>query len=421
MRTGWLLVVAVVVASACGAPPSAAAPASALALVAAERLVVEGDDVTRVLETGLGRTYATLPAGVLSPAAAGLIVSLGADGTSTHVRGSYVPYLTGQVDPRLLSVLDLTIPGAYQLPTAYGAAPSGFSPNGKWLVLVSRDASESRFAIIDVDRSTLATTVALGSRFTFDAIHNDGSAMYLIEHPVAGSTSYNVRFYDVASRTLKPDIIFDKAAIAQFDPTVGLMDGTFHVSLAPRSGDWSYGLYMRPNGSPFVHALNVPGHFAQCIVDVAGTWTADSMFSMAITDDGRRLYVVDGAAGALTVIDGDTHAVLRRTTFATRGGTGGDPRAASAVLSRDGTRLYATAPRGIAILQTTDLTLRGWAAPDLSARSLALSSDGARLYALGVDAISVIDASTGRVLSQLQVTSGARAIHVLGRDPASRR
>ncbi len=408
-----MLVLALLTASACGTATSAPlAPATtATTRSAGERLVAEGDGATQIFDAASGRALASLPGGVLTPAV-DLVVRLSVGSGKTAVAFE---------DLAGVPVFDLGLPGEYALPNAYSAAPSGFSPNGKWLVLVSRGPTDTRFAIIDVARHTVADTITLGSRFSFDAIHNDGSAMYLIEHPVAGSTSYNVRFYDAASRTLKPDIIFDKAAIAQFDPTVGLMDGTFHVSLAPRSGDWSYGLYMRPNGSPFVHALNVPGHFAQCIVDVAGTWTADSMFSMAITDDGRRLYVVDGAAGALTVIDGDTHAVLRRTTFATRGGTGGDPRAASAVLSRDGTRLYATAPRGIAILQTTDLTLRGWAAPDLSARSLALSSDGARLYALGVDAISVIDASTGRVLSQLQVTSGARAIHILGRDPASRR
>jgi DNA-binding beta-propeller fold protein YncE len=390
-----------IAASACGTTTANAPAPSIAAAIVAQQLVVEGDDATRVIDTATGTTT-TLPGGVLSPSN-DLIVHVTPSATNTAVAG---------VDLAGRQVLDLALPGDYRAPSAYGAAPSGFSPNGKWLVLVSRDAAESRFAVIDVARRTLTQTVTLGSRFTFDAIHNDGTAMYLIEHPVAGSTSYNVRFYDLAAKTLKPDIIFDKAAIAQFDPTVGLMDGTFHVSVVPKTGDWSFGLYMRPNGKPFVHALNVPGHYAQCIVDLAGTWTPASLFSMALSDDGSRLYVVDTAGGTVSVIDAQTQHVAKTGAFQTRGGAA-DPRNTSAVISKDGSRLYATAAKGIVSLLTFDLSLRGWLAPDLSVRSLAMSRDGARLYALAGDAVQVIDASTGKVVAQLAQTPGARALHVL--------
>jgi WD40 repeat protein len=243
--------------------------------------------------------------------------------------------------------------------------------------------------------------------------------MYVIEHPQAGSTAYNVRLYDLRAQSLSPDIIFDKATVAQYDPAVGLMDGTFHVSVAPTKGDWSFGLYMRPNGSPFVHALNVPGHYATCIVDLAGTWTPASMFSMALSDDGRSLYVVDPAGGTVSVLDALTQKVARKATFATRGA--GDPHAASAVISPDGTRLYASAARGIAILQTSDLSLKGWAAADLAVRSLAISSDGARLFALSGDTVQVVDAASGRVLSLLAISAGARSIHLLAREPVAAR
>ncbi|MDO8506304.1 MAG: hypothetical protein Q7S41_01705, partial [Candidatus Limnocylindria bacterium] len=247
--------------SACGTPASAplasSTPPAASAFAAAERLVVEGDGGTQIIETATGRTVATLPGGLLAPSK-DLLVRVAPEGTSTHVQGTD---LAGK------PVLDVALPGEYRLTSAYGAAPSGFSSNGKWLVVVSRDTAESRFALIDVARSAVTRTITLGSRFSFDAIHNDASAMYLIEHPKPDATSYNVRLYDLRTKTLQPDIIFDKAAIAQFDPTVGLMDGTFHVSVAPTKGDWSFGLYMRPNGSPFVHALNVPGRYATCIVD----------------------------------------------------------------------------------------------------------------------------------------------------------
>jgi WD40 repeat protein len=405
-----LPLVLLLAATACGTAPVAAPSASFSPAAVVQQLVVEGDDATRVIDTATGTTT-TLPGGVLSPAS-DLILHVGSSAAQTTVAG---------IDLAGRPVFDLVLPGDYRVPNAYGAAPSGFSPDGKWLVLVSRDAAESRFAVIDVARATLTQTITLSSRFTFDAIHRDGSAMYLIEHPVAGSTSYNVRFYDLAAKTLRPDIIFDKSAIAQFDPTVGLMDGTFHVSVAPKIGDWSFGLYMRPNGKPFVHALNVPGHYATCIVDLAGSWQASSLFSMALSDDGRFLYVVDTAGGTVSVIDAITQHVVRNSTFKTRGSAAGDPRNTSAVISKDGTRLYATAAGGVASLLTSDLSLRAWLAPDLAVRSLAMSNDGARLFALSGDTIQVIDAATGKVISQLASVTGARALRVLARSAASSR
>lgn len=401
---------ALVLGATCGgesrAPLASTAPAPSA--VSAERLVVEGTSQTAVIDPASGRTVATLPAGVLSPAK-DLLVGLAESGDTTTL---WAQDLGGR------PVFDIALPGRYALPDAYGVAPSGFSPNGRWLVAVSRDAAESRFAVIDVAGAAVASTVTLGSRFSFDAIHNDGTAMYLIEHPVAGSTAYNVRFYDLRAKVLRPDIIFDKAAIGQFDPAVGLMDGTFHVSVAPKSGDWSYGLYMRPNGSPFVHALNVPGRFAQCIVDLAGKWTGTSMFSMALSDDGRLLYVVDAAGGSVSMIDASIQRVVGRATFATRGL--GDPRAASAAISRDGSRLYATGARGVAVLQTADLGLRGWLATDLAVRSIAVAADGARLFALSGDAVHTIDAVSGRVITLLVTVPGATRIHLVAPAPLSR-
>jgi YVTN family beta-propeller protein len=236
--------------------------------------------------------------------------------------------------------------------------------------------------------------------------------MYLIEHPNPGATAYNVRLYDLRAGVLRPDIIFDKAAIAQFDPNVGLMDGTFHVSVAPKAGEWSYGLYMRPNGTPFVHALNVPGRYAQCILDLAGRWTSTSMFSMAMQDDGRRLYVVDAAAGTVSVIDGLSQKVIKKGTFAGRR----DPSAtktASAVVSPDGSRVYATSTRGIAAIYTPHLSLKGWLATDLAVASLAVSQDSTRLYALADGTVKVIEPVSGRAIADLGSAPNARAIHVL--------
>ena len=397
-----LALAAALLAAACGAASNPPQPAASAAPAAPERLLVEGDATTKIVDAATGNALATLAGGVLSPSR-DLIVRVEQTGTTTAVRG---------VDLDSLPMLKVDLPGTFALPSAYGAAPSGFSPNGKWLVLVSRTAGQSTFAVIDTDRSKLAATVTLGERFGFDAIHNDGTAMYLIEHPVAGSTAYNVRLLNLRDTTLEPGIIFDKSQIAQFDPTVGLMDGTFHVSVAPTVGDWSFGLYMRPNGTPFVHALNVPGGYATCIIDLEGKWTTASRFSMALADDGRRLYVVDTTTGAASIIDALTQKVMRRTTFAGRP-IAGDAPSATAVVSKDGTALYATGPRGLAMLRSADLSLRRWAATDLAIRSLAVSADGTRLYALAGDAIHVISTTTGLESTSFATVPGARALHLL--------
>jgi len=403
----WLVAVTLLAACGASAQPATAPDLPAATRTAAQpaRILIEGDASTAIVDGTTGQLLdKALPGGVLSPAN-DLVVRVDPDGANTVL--SAVD-LSGRATPKL------HLSGQFVFPNAYGAAPSGFSPNGAWLALVSRDAKETRFQIVDVAHWTLGQLVTLGTRFTFDAIHNDGSAMYLVEHPVAGGTTYNVRLYRVRSQQLDPQVVFDQKAIAQYDPTVGLMDGTFHVSVAPKAGVWTYGLYMRPNGSPFVHALNVPGAYAQCIVDLQGTWSTSSMFSMAMTDDGKRLFVVDTSGGALSVIDGDTHTVYR-ATFAGRR-SDGSARVASAVVSRDGSRLYATSTKGVASISTIDYTLRGWLAPDLAVSSLAISPDGSRLYALADGAVQVIDAASGKILNaHLADAPGARAIHVVAR------
>ena len=404
MLRRWLLVFGLIVACGGSAGPlSQELPPGPSSAPKPARLLVEGDDATVIVDATSGQTAAKpLPGGVLSPAK-DLIVRATKGAGETIVEAVD---LEGRATPKL------RLSGDYAFPNAYGAAPSGFSPNGAWLVLVSRDATESRFQILDVAHWTLGPTAVLSARFTFDAIHNDGSAMYLVEHPVAGGTAYNVRLYRVRAQVLDPNIIFDKASVAQYDPTVGLMDGTFHVSVAPKAGDWSYGLYMRPNGTPFVHALNVPGGYAQCILDLAGTWSSRSMFSMAMRDDGKRLYVVDAASGAVTVIDGDSHAVTAKSQFIGRR-SDSPLRVASALVSHDGARLYATSTTGIAMIRTSDLRLAAWLAPDLAVSSLAISMDGSLLYALADGGVQVVDAGTGKVISRLADAPNARAIHIL--------
>jgi len=411
----WLAVA--VLASACTAAVPPPGP---------EELIVSEGLSTLVLDAKTGATVRNLPEGVLSPTK-DAIVSLT---SSPLICGTRIPSepctVAAAHDLQGNRLAVWTLNGTYALPATYGPAASGFSPNGKWLVLVKRDVVLSTFAVLDLSslggpsspdvprtrESVEIRTpkeVVLSSRFSFDAIHNDGGALYLIEHPVAGSTAYNVRLYEVNGKRLVPEPIFDQKQLVALDPMKGLMDGAFHASVAPVGGQWSYGLYVGRNGRPFVHALNVAARYATCIVDLPGTRTGSSMLALALTPDAKRLFVSDTGTGTVSEIDAETQKVRRSGSFVGRGGTGDGSRAL-AVVSPDRSRLYATASRGIAVLDTADLSLRSWAAPELAVTALALSADGSRLYALAAGSLHVIETSSGRPLGAFALPSSARAI-----------
>src|SRR5256885_8727282 len=119
--------------------PSASAATSSAPL--AERLVIEDDGATRLVDPTNGSVTATLPGGVLSPAMDVIVRANGAP-QKTAVLGT---------DMRGQPVLTVALSGEYKFPDAYGAAPSGFSPNGKWLVLVARGAPARRLPRFHVD------------------------------------------------------------------------------------------------------------------------------------------------------------------------------------------------------------------------------------------------------------------------------
>jgi len=92
----------------------------------------------------------------------------------------------------------MPVPAGYTLPlVTAGRAPGGLSQDGGWLVLEKHDAAASH--LLDV-RTTFAQTpgrIDLAGDFTFDAVSNDGTRIYLIQHAADGH--YFVRDYVVGS------------------------------------------------------------------------------------------------------------------------------------------------------------------------------------------------------------------------------
>jgi len=324
----------------------------------------------------------------------------------------------------------LTLPGAYAFAGEAGPAPAGFSPNGRWLVLVGDTGAKSSFAIVDTSLVKLAAFAEVPGPFTYDAISDDGTSLYLIEKitpeaarglpGVNAAYGYRVRVYDVPAGKMSDTLVVDVKLAAQTDGNNaetridGIMNGIYQSSVPSRDGRWNFSFYYNPNRGPFIHVLHLDSRSAFCILDlpiVSGGYEKRLGWSLALTPSGRTLYAVNGPLGLVSAIDASTLKVGRTATIA------GLPAPATAIqsassstLSQDARKLYFSADRGVALVDTSDLSLRGFFLGDQVITSLSLSQDGRRLYALSASGtVWMVDATTGQPLGQI-ATQGAVAL-----------
>ena len=327
-------------------------------------------------------------------------------------------------------ITQLTLPGAYAFANEAGPAPAGFSPNGRWLVLVGDAGAKSRFAIVDTSLVRLAALAEVPGPFTYDAISDDGTSLYLIERitpeaaralpGVSAAYGYRVRVYDVPAAKMSETLVVDVKLAAQTDATNaetridGIMSGIYQSSVPSRDGRWNFSFYYNPSRGPFIHVVHLDTRSAFCILDlplVSGGLEKRLGWSLALTPSGTTLYAVNGPLGLISVIDATTLKVGRTATVP------GLPvpattvkYASSSTLSRDARKLYFTPERGVALVDTSDLSLRALFLGDRPVTSVSLSEDGHRLYALSADGtVWMLDATTGRQLGQIS-TQGAVAL-----------
>jgi hypothetical protein len=185
----------------------------------------------------------------------------------------------------------MTLPGSWGTPSIGNGAPSGqgLSRDGHTLVLASTGgpySSPSKFLVVDPRRAKVVRTITLRGSFTFDAMAPDGSRMYLIQYTRAASndlTHYVVRAYDLRTNRLLPGRIADRTDDEK------QMAGYAVTRTTSADGRWVYTLYQRPNGMPFVHALDTIGAAAYCIDLPANKALYNVLLSLR--DGGRTLAV----------------------------------------------------------------------------------------------------------------------------------
>jgi hypothetical protein len=365
MRKAMLVVLVGLVVAACGRVPQAGPRAGDQILY-----VSSATDVA-VVDARTHTILTTLPSGVAS-----------ADWKHYYsVSGTELL----DIDPKTgAATRALPLPAPYLLPIVTSSGlPGGLSPDGRWLALQA--PGTSHLLVVDTSFTQAARRINLDGEFTFDAISNDGTRVYLIQHAANGH--YFVRDY-VFGSGLDPNIIFDKS-----DGTAA-MSGVRLMGVASADGSWLYSVYARSDESAFVHELSLDAPFALC-VDLAGPgYAADEKamrWSLATNAASGRMFAVNGPLGLVVELDSNSGQTAH--TGAISGMKGGT----SAVLTADGRSLL-IGGAGVEWLGTDNLHVYATALQSWKVSGLTASSDGKTLYALSQSGkIAELDAA-GHVL-----------------------
>jgi len=123
--------------------------------------------------------------------------------------------------------------------------------------------------------------------------------------------------------------------------------------------------------------------------------------AMALSPDGKELWVVNGAEDYLTVVDAASLKVAGRVPLGQIVGGG------HLCFSRDGSRVYVTNPRSgtVSVLDARSRTVVGTIEVGKSPTFIRAGSDGRRVWGAdtGSDEIYALDGSTNRLIGKLAV------------------
>lgn len=360
-----------------------------------------------VLNTAGHSPATTLPSGVFDHAWHRLY-SVGH--TAAGMRLSAIDPTTGRTAD------STTVPPGFDLP-AFGPSqrPTGLSPNGAFLVLAGGmqaadiHLARSSFLIYNTTALTQAPRRAdLAGSFEFDGISNDGHNLFLLEDlglPTAGG--YHVRRYDLVAGVLDPQVIADKRTGER------TMSGSPTDQVTSHDGAWQFTVYAFGASSPFVHVLDLDDSVSFCIdlPKAPSDQALDLLWGLAASHDGRFVYAVNAANGAVVEMPVDA-------AFQTRSGSLPVPSAApagwtpwspvsvsakritygAAAISLDDRTLLSLGENGVAVIDIANFHLRRTLLDTTPLISLTLRPDGEYLYAAPAD--------TGRPLLQIDTLDG---------------
>ncbi|SCG52476.1 hypothetical protein GA0070609_2668 [Micromonospora echinaurantiaca] len=382
-------------------------PATAPAAAIPDPLLVELADGLGVLR---GAERRTLPHAVATAEGRTVYAAAPQGADTAFWRADTV---TGRTSPRVV------LPGRWvpQAVAAHGTAVALTSELVR--VTAGRPAGRDVTPVLIADASGVRQRLDLRGNVVPEAFTGDLTGLFVLEWlPAAAPDRYRVRVVDLATGTPGPLSTRAKAPVPPGAEEEMRGDGRQAV-LAPDRRTL-YTLYThqpghrhtrdlvsgRPgNAHAFVHTLNLVERWAYC-VDLPHPFGEGpaSGHAMAITPDGRRLYVTDVASGGVAEISTEELTVRRTATLATATG--------AAHVAADGNRLFLGAGTTVRTVDLADLGQAAqWPVREPVA-GLVLSPGGNRLHVGQTRAVSWYDPATGRELGRAAVP-GLVALHSL--------
>lgn len=190
--------------------------------------------------------------------------------------------------------------GSYGIPyVTAGGQVGGLSRDGRRLVVASYPGpgDATLFAVLKTGTLAVARRFRLPGSWAYDALSPDGRTLYLIQYFQGRSTQrYLVRAYDLARGRLYRQVVSDRRE-------AGTMTGFPLTRTTSADGDWVYTLYVKGNGSAFVHALDAADRKAVCVDLPWRKLDTSKPVGLWLSRDGWTLHVRQIAAGRRAAID----------------------------------------------------------------------------------------------------------------------
>jgi DNA-binding beta-propeller fold protein YncE len=415
---------------------------------------------------GRGSTPTGAPEPLLADTDRGLAVVhgggsrlIGANAAATpDARSAYVAEPNGS-GATMVTVVDVASGAARNTISLAGQwVPRAVSPTGKLVALTAPGGAAPLSRPAGRDRTTITVAGDTGERHRLhldgnyepDAISSDGTRLFVLDWlPATAPEHYRVRIVDIASGEIWPLSTRDKQPVpagaeeemrgegrrAVFSP-----DRYRLYTLYTHQPDHQHTRDLLAGGGrahvhAFVHVLDLEAGWAYCLdlPDPFGQGPAAG-HTLAVSPDGRRLFVADLGSGLLAEADTEALTVQRVTPVPSSPGA-----TAYAAVSPDGRSLYlgggpritvvglapaappATAAATAAAAGSAPATAAGSAPATAAAtaaaagsspagwdadgpvRGLAVSRDGSRLYVGQPGAVAWHDPATGARLARQAV------------------
>ncbi len=291
------------------------------------------------------------------------------------------------------------------------------SPDGRLVALAAAGdahlAGRERTTIVIADRTGQRRRLDLPGNVEPDAFRSDGAGLFVLDwRPAKAPDKYRVRVVDLA--TGQPGPLFTRDKVPVPAGAEEEMSGVSRSAVFAPSAQTLYTLYThqpdhqhtrdllaggrKTEVHAFVHTLDLQIGWAYCLdlPDPFGHGPAEG-HTIAISPDGKRLFVADRTSGRLAVAS--TEDLTVSTVGAIPTGTG----SASSAVSPDGRTLFVGGDSRVHLIDLSTLAVA--AAWDVrgTVRGLAVSRDGQRVLVGYPGGVGWRQAGSGQELGRLAV------------------